>query len=141
VLQGIMVLIESSKTKFIYNFEPTLTLNTNAAYFESIILNLVTNAIKYKLPSQTPEIQISIYKQQNFKIISFKDNGLGIDLKRHSDKIFGMYKTFHGNKDAKDMGLFIVKTQIEAMGGKIEIQSNVGEGTTFKIYFLDNMGV
>ncbi|TAH02688.1 MAG: hypothetical protein EAZ15_04700 [Sphingobacteriales bacterium] len=50
----------------------------------------------------------------------------------------GMYKTFHKNKDAKGLGLFIIKTQIDAMGGKIDVQSIVGEGTTFKVYFLEN---
>lgn len=137
LLQGITLLIERSKIAIVYDFEPTLTLNTNAAYFESIILNLVTNAIKYKAVNINPQIQISVFKKQNFKVISFKDNGLGIDLKRHSDKIFGMYKTFHNNKDAKGLGLFIIKTQIEAMGGKIEVISKIGEGTTFNVYFLE----
>jgi signal transduction histidine kinase len=59
---------------------------------------------------------------------------LGIDLTKNADKIFGLYKTFHGNDDARGIGLFITKSQIEAMGGKVEVDSEVGEGTTFTLY-------
>ena len=68
-----------------------------------------------------------------YKVLSITDNGLGIDLERYKDRLFGMYKTFHGNKDAKGLGLFITKAQIETMKGKIEVESTVGEGTTFRI--------
>jgi signal transduction histidine kinase len=63
--------------------------------------------------------------------IIIQDNGLGIDMKRHGNKIFGMYKTFHKNADARGIGLFITKNQIEAMGGRIEVESEEGKGTTF----------
>ncbi len=138
LLPVLKVLIETSQTKISYNFDCTTTLNTNATYFESIILNLITNSIKYKLANQNPHIQIGVYNDLGFKVITFKDNGLGIDLKKHGHKIFGMYNTFHTHQDAKGLGLFIIKTQIEAMGGKIEIESKEGEGTTFKVYFLEN---
>ncbi len=67
-------------------------------------------------------------------MISFEDNGLGIDLKKHKAKIFGMYKTFHKNKDSRGIGLFITKNQIESLGGRIEVESGVDKGTTFKLY-------
>ncbi len=66
-------------------------------------------------------------------LLSFQDNGQGIDLKRHGDKIFGMYKTFHKHKDSKGIGLFITKNQVEAMNGSIKIESKVNEGTTIYI--------
>ncbi len=137
VLTPISILIESSYTTIVYDFKPTFIINTNIAYFESIILNLITNAIKYKKPDHNPLIKISTYIENGFKVINFMDNGIGINLKRHGHEIFGMYKTFHKNENAKGLGLFIIKTQIEAMGGKIEVESNVGEGTTFKVYFLE----
>lgn len=68
-------------------------------------------------------------------MLYFQDNGLGIDLKIYGDKVFGMYKTFHKHDDARGVGLFITKNQIESMFGKIEIESEVNVGTTFKIYF------
>jgi signal transduction histidine kinase len=69
-------------------------------------------------------------------ILSISDNGLGIDLVRNKDKIFGMYKTFHGNKDAKGLGLFISKNQVEAIGGTLEVESEPNIGTTFKIHII-----
>jgi len=68
-------------------------------------------------------------------MLIIKDNGRGIDLKKHGDKLFGMYKTFHGNPDAQGIGLFITKYQIETMGGSVEVESEENIGTTFKIYF------
>ena len=103
------------------------------AYLESILLNLYTNALKYRAPDRNPVIEISSVLENDYIIIEFKDNGHGIDLKRHKDKIFGMYKTFHRNKDAKGIGLFITKNQIESMNGTISVESTVDKGTTFYI--------
>lgn len=69
------------------------------------------------------------------KILSVMDNGLGIDLSKHKNSLFGMYKTFHKHQNSRGIGLFITKNQIEAMGGSIEVFSEVDKGTTFKIYF------
>jgi len=68
-----------------------------------------------------------------------KDNGLGINLEKHGEKLFGMYKTFHKNDDARGIGLFITKNQIESMGGSIEVESKVNVGTTFKINFNEEI--
>jgi len=81
---------------------------------------------------------VSSKKEGNKVVVAFNDNGQGIDLDRHGRKIFGMYKTFHGNEDAKGIGLFITKNQIEAMNGKIEVESTVNVGTTFNLYFDAN---
>ncbi|MBT8320234.1 MAG: ATP-binding protein, partial [Eudoraea sp.] len=80
-------------------------------------------------------LKIKARSKGNDVVVTFEDNGQGIDLERHGSKIFGMYKTFHKHKDAKGIGLFITKNQIEAMDGKIDIESAVGEGTTFHLTF------
>ncbi len=103
------------------------------AYLESILLNLYTNALKYRSPSRDPVLNISSSKKENTIVIEFNDNGLGIDLKRHGDKLFGMYKTFHKHKEAKGIGLFITKNQIESMNGSISVDSTLDIGTTFLI--------
>lgn len=110
------------------------TIKYNEAYMESILLNFLSNALKYKHPDRDPEVLINYNNIEGSPIIEVKDNGIGIDLNKYGKKLFGMYKTFHGNEDAKGIGLFITKNQIEALGGKIEVESKVGEGTTFKIY-------
>jgi len=103
------------------------------AFLDSILLNLVSNAIKYSDPDKDSYLAITaetFYGQVN---IFVKDNGLGIDLQKHGKKIFHLYKTFHEREDSRGLGLFMVKNQIEAMNGAISIQSEVGVGTTFKI--------
>jgi len=111
----------------------------NPAYLESVLLNLTSNAIKYSHPDRVPTISFSLSSNESQKILSVSDNGLGINLKLYGDKLFGMYKTFHNNIDSRGIGLFITKNQIESMGGRIEVESEVGKGTTFKIYFNEEV--
>jgi PAS domain S-box-containing protein len=119
-----------------FNIEVDAQIEVNAipAYLESIVLNLLTNAMKYRSPKRNLKIQISAQIEGDNVVMNFSDNGIGIDLQLNGSKIFGMYKTFHGNEDARGVGLFITKNQIETMGGKIIVESEVDLGTTFKIY-------
>lgn len=110
----------------------------NLSYLESITLNLLTNAIKYSDPKKEKKVEIRISQSPEWTIVEVEDNGLGIDLKRQGRKMFGMYKTFHDHPDSRGIGLFITKNQIEALGGKIEVESEEGVGTTFKVYLKSN---
>jgi signal transduction histidine kinase len=138
IVGSIAILVTNAGTTINYLFDKNELLKTNSSYFEIIMLNLITNALKYKTPDRDLIIDINVYLEGIYKVITFKDNGIGINVKQYGDRLFGMYNTFHGNKDARGMGLFIIKTQIEAMKGKIEIESEAGKGTTFKIYFNQN---
>lgn len=104
------------------------------AYLDSIVMNLITNAIKYSSEERNSYLKIQAEKTDKYIILKFIDNGLGIDLKKHEKKLFGMYKTFHNHADSRGIGLFITKNQIESMNGKIEVNSEINIGTTFKIY-------
>jgi PAS domain S-box-containing protein len=110
-----------------------LHFKANPAYLESIILNLVSNALRYHHPDRKPLILITAQSRENDIVLEVKDNGLGIDLNLYGKDLFGMYKTFHDNPDAKGLGLFITKFQIEAMGGQVDVHSIVNTGTTFTI--------
>lgn len=103
------------------------------AYLESIFLNLLTNALKYRHPDRRPQISCKSYLELGHTYLIFADNGLGIDLKKYGDKIFGMYKTFHKNANARGIGLFITRNQVESLGGSIKVESTVNVGTTFTI--------
>jgi PAS domain S-box-containing protein len=120
------------------NIENNVSINSNAllipAYFDSIILNFLTNSIKYSANDRESYIKLSTIIENDYLVLRVEDNGLGIDLKKHGAKLFGMYKTFHDHKDARGVGLFITKNQIEAMGGKIEVTSEINKGTVFSIY-------
>ena len=104
------------------------------SYLDSILINVITNGLKYCSDERDSYIKIYLIEQDNFLVLCVEDNGLGIDLEKNRDKIFGMYKTFHEHPDSRGIGLFITKNQIEAMGGKIEVESVVGKGSIFKIY-------
>jgi signal transduction histidine kinase len=123
---------------FKINVPNKYTLKFVPAYLESVLYNLVNNAIKYRHPDRQLQIEISIDEHENYDVINVKDNGLGIDLQKHGDKLFGMYKTFHQNKDARGIGLFLSKNQIEFTGGKLEVQSKPGEGSTFSVFIPKN---
>ncbi|MCW3122691.1 MAG: domain S-box [Flavipsychrobacter sp.] len=111
---------------------------TIRSYLYSIFFNLISNSIKYQKPEIAPVIEISSAMRNNNLLIFFKDNGLGIDLKKRGDQVFGMYKRFHTHVEGKGMGLFMVKTQIESLGGTISISSEVNAGTEFTIAFEIN---
>jgi signal transduction histidine kinase len=104
-------------------------------YLESIFMNLFSNALKYKSPDRIPVIHFETDSVDGIVSLSCMDNGLGIDLKRHGNKLFGLYKTFHRHENAKGLGLFITKNQVEALGGNITVESELGEGSKFTIYF------
>lgn len=104
------------------------------SYLESIINNLLSNALKYRSKKRELRVCIEAEKNENYNIIRVIDNGLGIDLNRYGEKIFGMFKTFHGNRDANGIGLFMTKNQVEALGGIIKVDSAPDKGSVFTIY-------
>ncbi|MGB3149375.1 MAG: PAS domain-containing sensor histidine kinase, partial [Maribacter sp.] len=125
----------NNKAKIVNKVSDKIKISVEPAYLESILMNFITNSVKYKHPDREPVVVLSTRKKDNYTILSISDNGLGIDLKKYGKKLFGMYKTFHTNKDARGIGLYITKNQIEAMNGKIRVESEVGKGTKFDIYF------
>lgn len=127
--------ISTSKAEITADFSSWNKIRFVPAYLESILLNFTTNAIKYRHPERTPKINVSTTIENDKKVLLFVDNGLGIDLNKHREKLFGMYKTFHKNKNSKGIGLFITKNQVETLGGSITVESEVGKGSTFKVIF------
>jgi signal transduction histidine kinase len=103
---------------------------------ESILQNLLTNSLRYSHPDRQAIIKCYTLKDRGNIYLIFEDNGIGIDLERHGDKVFGMYKTFHHNPDAKGIGLFITRNQVEALGGTINVESTVNVGTKFTIMLV-----
>ena len=115
--------------------EKEVTIKGIPAYIDSIIINFLTNAIKYRRPDVETKIKIEAKQNKDNVVLSISDNGQGIDLEKHGDKLFGMYNVFHKHIDSRGLGLFIVKNQIDAIGAKVDVESTVGKGTNFKIHF------
>ncbi|MFV8226329.1 PAS domain S-box protein [Christiangramia aquimixticola] len=134
-LEMLSLQINARNAEVITEVPDGMIVHFNSAYIESVLLNFITNALRYSHEERDSVIWIKGYKEENHWVLEIKDNGIGIDLKRHGDKLFGLYKTFSGRKDARGVGLFITKNQINAMGGDVEVESEVGIGTTFKVIF------
>jgi len=106
----------------------------NKSYLESVLTNLMSNAIKYCSENRALRIEVVTFPDENGDIImTFKDNGMGIDLLKHKDRIFGLNERFHNHVNGSGVGLFITKTQITSLGGEISVESEVDKGSTFRV--------
>jgi signal transduction histidine kinase len=127
--------IEDTHAVITSNFDEVNKVYAVTAYIESVLYNLISNAIKYRDPSRIPFITIESTLDGDSICLTVSDNGLGIDLTKHKHQIFSLYKRFHLHMEGKGLGLYLVKTQIQALGGRVEVKSEPNEGTTFFIYF------
>lgn len=135
VCSSLSYAINTTNADILDDFSEVSEIEYIEAYLESIIMNLMSNAIKYRHPDRDPEIQIGTFTEDGRPCLLVRDNGLGIDLTLFGNKLFNIYQTFHHNQDAVGVGLFMTKNQVEALGGHINVTSKVGVGTTFKIVF------
>ncbi|MFM2266181.1 MAG: Adaptive-response sensory-kinase SasA [Bacteroidota bacterium] len=135
VFSQLSFLISSIQPVLKMDLDAAPTLHVNKAYLESILLNLFTNSLKYHATDRALKISITSKETPDGVALLFKDNGIGIDLERNKDKIFGLYQRFHNYPDSKGLGLYLVKSQIESMGGSISVESKVDKGTTFTLLF------
>ena len=115
------------------NFDGGSYVYSIRSFIYSIFYNLILNSIKYRREDVSPVIELSATTHNDKVILSFKDNGKGIDLNRHGENLFGLYQRFDVSVEGSGLGLFMIKTQIEQLGGSINIESTVGVGTTFII--------
>ncbi len=117
------------------NINDNACVRANKAYLYSIFYNLLSNAIKYRSENRPLEISIKCFTNSSRGIlISFSDNGSGFNMKLASNNVFRLYKRFHSDKKGRGIGLYLVKSHLEAMGGHIEVTSQVNVGTKFLIY-------
>lgn len=137
-IDALNILVHESGVAVTVDIPADVTVSVVPAYLDSILLNLLSNAIKYRAAT-APRVALGYHREGDYRVLTIADNGLGIDLARNRSKVFGMHKTFHGNADARGLGLFITKNQIEAMNGRIDLESEVGVGSTFKVYFHESV--
>ena len=132
--------LEQTQARLVHDFTAAPQLYAVAPYIDSILFNLVSNAIKYRSPERTPTIHLHTLHQDDMIVLTVADNGLGVDLQKHGKDIFNLYKRFHRKIDGKGLGLYLVRSQVTSMGGKIEVESTPGQGTTFKIFLKNSQG-
>lgn len=125
--------IEAHNVKIRTNFTECPEVYSVKPMVHSILYNLISNAIKYRATERWPEVEITSRAEANY-IIEIKDNGLGIDLKNQQHNLFKLYKRFHFHTEGKGLGLYLVKLQAEALGGKVEVDSELNKYTKFTVY-------
>lgn len=135
IIQSIEHQFKKADAEIEMDFSKSPTILYLPFHLENILMNLFTNAIKYKKPDLPLKLVIQSYNENQFIVIEVSDNGLGIDLAKFEDRIFGLYQRFHENvSDGRGIGLYLIKNQLKAMGGDLLIKSQVGVGSTFKAY-------
>lgn len=126
--------IKDSKASISADFTNADNVKTIPTYLESIFYNLISNAIKYRHPARDPIITVRSLSNGEYVKIAVADNGLGIDTEANKDHLFSLYKRFHSHVDGRGLGLYLVKTQLSALGGKIDLKSEQGIGSVFTVW-------
>ena len=126
--------IKDSHTVILRDFSKAPGINYIYSHLENFLMNLTTNAMKYKHPDRQPVISIETRQENDYVILKFRDNGIGMDLERYGDRVFGLYQRFHSHVEGKGLGLYLVKEQLRANEGNIYVESKAGEGSTFTIH-------
>ncbi|MEP7169122.1 MAG: PAS domain S-box protein, partial [Bacteroidota bacterium] len=131
--------IFESQAVITVDFQKCEGILTVKSYLYSILYNLLSNAIKYRSPGIPLTIHLESQQDNEIISLSVKDNGMGIDMKKNANKLFGLYNRFHGkNIEGKGIGLNLVKAQAESLGGLVEVESSVGHGSTFSVFLPIN---
>lgn len=137
VLGSIQSILEGSNVSIKADFSELETIKFNKNYLESILLNLITNSIKYARSGVPPLISIYSRKSNGISQLMISDNGMGFDMEKVRDKVFGLNQKFHDHPDSKGIGLYLVYNHINSLGGRISLDSKINEGATFTITFKD----
>lgn len=132
-LEELKLQVEETNAHIDYDFSENPTIMYHEIFLNSILLNLVSNAIKYR-GSNAPLIRIKTSKKGDYTVLSIKDNGIGMDMAQVGENLFKPFRRFHSQAEGKGIGLHIVKSMVEKNGGKIEVWSEKGKGTQFTLY-------
>jgi signal transduction histidine kinase len=128
-------IIMQEKAQIISDFKEADRVDAVATYVQNIFFQLLSNALKFRSHEVLPIIRIASKRAGQHTVVTISDNGLGVDIERHKDKLFMLYQRFHTHCEGRGLGLYTVKTQMEALGGNVQIESTVKEGTTFYLRF------
>ena len=137
IIQSLNVFIIENEVNVKVDFQ-TAEIISIKAYINSILYNLISNAIQYRSPDRKLKIKISSRRVLDFVVIQVSDNGLGIDLGRFKGDLFKLYKRFHSHIEGKGLGLYITKQQVEKLNGRIEVESNPDRGTRFSVFIKES---
>jgi signal transduction histidine kinase len=134
VMEDIQNLVTEANAVILEDYSGAEEISFSTKNLRSVLYNLLTNGVKYRSNDRNPVVQLKTYLENDYIVLTVQDNGLGIK-EEDKDKVFTIYKRLHTHVEGTGIGMSIVKRIIDSAGGKIEIESKLNEGTTFKIYF------
>ena len=130
--------MDQAKAVLHADFSNAPIVKTVRSYLDSMLYNLISNAIKYQNPQHPPIISITSEYRGNFTCIIVSDNGIGIDLAKHGNRLFTIHARFHDHVEGRGLGLYLIKKQLDSLGGKIEVTSELNKGTSFFLYLKNS---
>jgi PAS domain S-box-containing protein len=135
VVDSIKSLIKETNSELKIDIPESVIISFNHGKLKSVVLNLLTNSIKYSHPGKGAFIDIKATENEASVEMIFSDNGIGFDSEKNADRIFELNQQFHDHDDSKGVGLYLVHNHIKSMGGKISVESEINKGATFTILF------
>jgi signal transduction histidine kinase len=126
--------LNANNIQFTSDISGTRIIRTNEKRLQSILYHLISNSIKFKSTGRRPEIHVTLHQNGKYQVLSIKDNGIGLDLKKYSHKVFYPYQRFHNQSSGKGLGLYLVKVQAESLGGMVTLDSKVNEYTLVEVH-------
>ena len=132
----LLPLLKQTQARLVVQVPADLTLTFSEKNLRSVVYNLLSNALKYHHPDRVPEVRIACYPQATEMVLEVQDNGLGLDLAQGQEKLFALFQRLHTHVEGTGIGLYMVKRMVENAGGHIEVESQLGQGTIFRVYFL-----
>ncbi|MFA1773486.1 PAS domain-containing protein [Rufibacter glacialis] len=136
---SIQDLIQNSGAQVTHDFSQVPQLFFSRVNLKSIFYNLISNAVKYRSPERPPSVHLHTCRQQDYTVLTVQDNGMGMDLEKHGAKMFQMFKRFHNHVEGSGLGLYILNRIVQKNGGRIQVESQVNQGTTFTIYLKNSI--
>jgi PAS domain S-box-containing protein len=133
VMFSIRELMDNSHATLELDLDECPVIRFSTKNLRSIFYNLLSNSLKYRAPERSPVISIKAGKVEGYYVLIVKDNGMGIKPE-NQEKIYTMFRRFNDNVDGTGIGLYMVKRIVDNAGGKIEVESEVGKGTTFTLF-------
>ena len=131
----LLPLVQQTQAQLTIDVPATTSLPFSEKNLRSVVYNLLSNALKYRHPDRTPAVRLTYFQQDQHHVLLVQDNGLGFDVAEVRGKLFGMFQRLHTHVEGSGIGLYMVKKIVENSGGRIDVQSQPGEGTTFTVYF------
>ena len=138
VLQVLEPQLRAARARVTVDFAARPVVTYSRASLRTIVLNLLSNAFKYADPARLCRVHVSLWLDAGQPVLWVKDNGLGFDAAAHGPDLFHLFRRFHDHVEGTGVGLYLVNRLVQGAGGRIEVDSRVGEGATFRIYLGQN---